>query len=236
MTQTKELICRLERSLTDHAWEQCAEICFSLLYGIPSDTQVRLACTMISRYLPIFKARWPAITWPEHILNGMEQWIEQFGREVPEEPDAVNPADAAFLFCFDALLLALVYRTHHAILTSSCVAAINSAITARAANVWSADDPEAVKMWEAHGYCPGRSLVENSAAVAVTEGEWRVVAKWLSDEEGKTLPNEVNLDEVEQALAHWKQHEMLLMMPELKGLSGTIAPVQTSEVSKTSEV
>lgn len=219
MTQIKELIGSLEKAIIDHVWERCAEICFSVLFQMPSDIQIRLASTMIRRYLPIFKARWPAITWPEQILNETARWVEQFGRALPEEPDAINPADAAFKFSFDALLLAQTYRLELAILTPSCAAVINSAINTHATNVWIADDPEAVKMWEAHDYLHlrGRSVIENPAAIAVTEREWRVAANLLSDEAGKTTPDEVNLDKAKQMLTRWKENEMLLIVPAKAG-------------------
>jgi hypothetical protein len=211
MLTARELIDQFEQALTNHAWERCAEICFRILYGMPEDIQRTLVITMMRRYLPIFHIRWQTSTWPDQIIDQPQQWVAQLGREIPEQPEAVNPADAAFIYSFDAFLNGIAHQSDSAILTSSYVTSINAVINARAANVWIADDPEAVALWEAQGYFPGRSIAENSAAVAVTVREWRVVVEWLT-QHTQSFSFE-DLSAVERALTRWKDHEMSLIIP-----------------------
>jgi hypothetical protein len=211
MSPVQELISQLEQAIIDHAWERCAEMCFRILYGVPKDNQRALVITMMRRYLPIFHTRWQTVTWPDQIIDQPGQWVARFGRAIPEQPEVVNPADAAFLFCFDALLNAIAHQSDSAILTSSHVTAINAAISARATNVWIADDPEAVALWKAQGYFPGRSVTENVAAIAVTVREWQMAADWLAQHAQSFSIDDSN--EVDRALERWKDHEMSLLVP-----------------------
>lgn len=215
MSQVRKMLDHLEQSLFKNNWEHCSQMCFYLLYNKPSHEQIKLVCFTIKRYSPIFQLRWPAITWTEQILDNPEQWVARHGRAVPEDPNEVNPADAAYIFCFDALLNAVACRTDRTILTSSCVAAINSAINARATNVWIADDPEAVSLWETHSDLCERSLLENVAAIAVTEREWRIVMNWFLTQSKENLLEEVDLKEAEQGFARWQEREMSLMVSSL---------------------
>ena len=100
-------------------------------------------------------------------MSDVAQWANVHGRDVPEEPETADAADAAFSFAFDGLLLAYAYQTHDFTLTSSSVFAIDSAINACETHVWMADDPEAYQMWEEGEWLPaGRGALENSAAIA----------------------------------------------------------------------
>lgn len=211
MSPVQELINHFQQALVAHAWERCPEICFRILYGMPEDIQRALVRAMMRRYLPIFHIRWQTVTWPDQIIDQPNQWVAQFGRAIPEQPEPVNPADAAFIFSFDALLNGVAHQSDPAIVTSSYVAAINAAINACAANVWIVDDPEAVALWEVQGYFPGRSVAENSAAIAVIEREWRIVAQWLAQHAHSF--SIVDFSEVERALEQWKEHEMSLIIP-----------------------
>lgn len=191
----------------------CIDSCFHILYGLPEKTQLELAQLMVGRYLPIFHSRWPDVNWPQTILEQPAAWFDRHGREVPEEPDPENPADAAFVFCFDALLNAIANPANPVVVTSSYMSAINVAIDARSTNVWMADDPEAVKMWEKQGYFPGRSAEDNSAAIAVTEREWRIAGDWLFAKEHIELFNNSVASEAAQALKQWKETELTLIVP-----------------------
>jgi len=192
MTRRKLLVDDLIQSSAQEPWGQSAELCFKILYGLPANLQIRLCCFMMSRYLPIFESSFRKIKWPRQILNNVAQWAEVHGRDVPEEPERADAADAAFSFAFDGLLLAYAYQSHDFTLTSSSVFVIDSAINARETNVWMADDPEAYQMWEEGEWLPpGHTALENCAAIAVSKREWQLVAKWLQQEEVWNYPDDV---------------------------------------------
>lgn len=203
------------QSVRRQEWSYCSENCFRILYKLPVDLQIKLPIYMMRRYLPIFKSKWLDFEWSQQILDDVEQWVKKFGRRVPEGFETANPADAAFLFCFDALLLAVYCKTNKLTLTSSCACAVDSAINARRTNVWIADDPEAVELWSNQGYFPGRSVTENAASIAISEREWSEVIEWLKKEQIWTYADETEAEEVETALADWKNHEKLLIVPDL---------------------
>ncbi|MGH9765832.1 MAG: hypothetical protein ACREAB_00225 [Blastocatellia bacterium] len=213
MERSKELLQLLAQQIAEHHWVPCSELYFRVTYGLPGGMQIDLARLAINGYLPIFEKKWPAVKWPRQLLQDVEQWVGQYGRQLPDEPDDPDPADAAFLSSLDGLLLAASYRGDPFTLTSSCASAINSAINARQSNVWMADDPEGVEMWKTQQYFPGRSVIENVAAIAVAEREWKKVAEWLEERQVWNIPEEADEEEIEKALARWKEHEMLPVVP-----------------------
>jgi len=213
MERRKELLQLLAQQIAEHNWTGCAESYFRITYGLPAQLQIALACLAGKSYLPIFQHKWPDITWPRQLLDDVEQWVRQFDIQRPDEPEDADPADAAFLFSFDALLLASSHPTAPLIVTSSCACAIMSVINARQSNVWIADDPEAVEMWKTYQYSPGRSVVENVAAIAVAEREWEKVVSWLEERQVSSIPDETDVDEIEKGLARWQENEMLPVGP-----------------------
>jgi hypothetical protein len=213
MERRQKLIGSLLQRKAEHDWQGCREITFRILYGLPVDTQLSLSQFAIKRYLQVFQRKWPAIVWPAQLLSDVDGWLIRHGRSVPSEPDKPDPADSAFLFSFDAMVLAASYPDDQVILTSSCMAGVGSAISARQCNVWIADDPEGVEMWRQQGYFPGRSVGENRPAIAVAEREWEEIASWLRNEEVWRHPDAFAVEEIESALARWKDHEMLLILP-----------------------
>lgn len=213
MERRRRLIESLLQRKTEHDVQGCCEITFRILYGLSADKQLSLTQFAIQRYLPIFQRKWPAITWPAQLLTDADAWLSSHGRSVPSEPDNPNPADSAFIFSFDALILAASYPNDQLTLTSSCMAGVCSAINAMQCNVWIADDPEGVEMWMQQGYFPGRSVGENRAAIAVTEREWEEIVNWLIHEEVWRHPDEFPVEEIESALVRWKEYEMRLILP-----------------------
>jgi hypothetical protein len=213
MDRRRTLIEALVQRKIEHDWQSCSETAFRILYGLPVSTQLGLAQFAIQRYLRIFQRKWPAIIWPAQLLNDIGGWLISHGRSVPPEPDEPQPADSAFLFSFDALVLAASYPNDQLILASSCMAAVCSAINAMQCNVWMADDPEGVELWMRQAYAPGRSVAENRPALAVAEREWEEIANWLIHEEVWQHPDTFAVEEIEGALARWKEHEMLLIVP-----------------------
>lgn len=213
MERRKELAQSLVQRIAEHNWQLCAESYFRITYGLPAQLQIALARLAINSYLPVFENKWPAITWPRQLLEDVDQWVRRFGKQLPDEPDDPDPADAAFLFSFDALLMAGSHHSNPLTLTSSCASAVNSAVNARQSNVWIADDPEAVEMWKTYQYFSGRSVIENVASIAVAEREWTRVAASLEERQVLSCPEEADESEIEQALARWVEHEMLLIAP-----------------------
>lgn len=222
--ERRRILCEsLLQRKAEHDWQDCYEIAFRILYGLPVGTQLSLAQFVIKQYLKIFERKWPAIVWPAQLLSDVGAWLISHGRNVPSKPDKTNPADSAFLFSFDALVLAASYPDDQLILTSSCMVGIKSTINAMQCNVWIADDPEGVEMWEQQRYFPGRSVGENRPAIAVSEREWENIVSWLTDEEVWRYPDTFAVEEMESALAFWKEHEMLLILPcDSKRESGQI--------------
>lgn len=216
MIQRTKLTEQFSRAIKERSWENCTEVCFKILYGLPSELQLELSCFIIRRYLSVFESKWPDIKWPRKILDDVGQWVTKRGRQVPEEPDNFDPADAVFAFCFDALLLSYYYRMNQATLTTSCVCAIVSAINAQKTNVWIIDDPEGVRMWEKQGYFPGRSVVENKAAIEMTEKEWTRVDEWIKEKKVTAYPDISDVEKMEKVLMRWKEFEMGLMVPKEK--------------------
>lgn len=125
---------------------KCKTICFQIMYGLPWDLQVRAACFMCERYLPIFEAKWPRATWPREILRDVDAWHRVNGRGTEDVPEGADSADSAYLFCFDFLLSAYHHRDDPVSLTSGCCGAMGYAAYARATNVWLADDAIAARI------------------------------------------------------------------------------------------
>jgi len=213
MKRRQELVESLLQHKAEHDWQGCREVLFRVLYGLPASAQLSLARFVIVRYLPIFEHKWSAIKWPAKLLSNLDEWLTRHGRSLPEEPADFDPADSAFVFAFDALLLASKYQTDELILTSSCAAAVLSAINARRCGVWIADDTEGVVMWGSQGYFPGRGVTESRPAIAVAEREWEEVAAWLTTQQVWIHAETVAPDEIESGLARWKDREMSLMVP-----------------------
>ena len=216
MERRKALIETLVEQKANHDWQGCLETIFRILYGLPVDIQMNLAQFAINQYLPIFQRKWPAIAWPAKLVSDVNDWLTNHGRNVPSEPD-LDAADSIFLFSFDALVLAASNPNDRLILTSSCLVSVNSAINALQCNVWIADDPEGVEMWRQQGYFPGRSMGENRPAIAVAEREWEKIGAWLRNKEVWLQTNAFPIEEIENALTRWNQHEMLLILPRESG-------------------
>jgi hypothetical protein len=213
ISQRSALLVELGQAIGSQEWDRCIKATFRILYALPEEPQLGLAQTTIRRYWPHFELKWPGVSWPANVLDGLEQWVETCGRRVPAEPAETDPADAAFLFAVDAVLLAYVYRTDRLILTSSCVAAVNAAIEAQRTTAWMQDDPDAVAMWKAHTPLPGRNVSENVAANVVAEREWTRVVNWMRDQKVWTYPDVADVAELERDLERWRDREYLLIVP-----------------------
>lgn len=124
----------------------CDKLAFQIMYGLPWELQVRAACFMCERYLPIFAAKWPGETWPREVLRDMDAWHRVNGRGTEDVPERADSADSAYLFCFDFVLSAYHHKDDPVSLTSGCCGAVGYAAYARAINVYLADDAVAARI------------------------------------------------------------------------------------------
>jgi hypothetical protein len=213
----------------------CGTICFQLMYGLPWELQLRAACFMSERYLPIFEAKKPGVTWPRQILQDVEGWHRVKGRGTPDTPEGADMADRIYTFCFDALLSAYDNKAYPPSLTAGTCCAIAQAAFARAENVWVADDPVGALIWEKtreyyrteeecrpseppfsyeQEYDPEHQTYDNVAFVAVYRREWARAAAWLNAEAVWQYPEPEDLDAMMRALQLWNDHHHLPMGPE----------------------
>jgi hypothetical protein len=213
MERIKGLIESLADQMEERNWERCSELYFRIVYGLPAELQIELARLASSGYLPIFESKWSNVKWPRQLLSDVGQWVAQHARQLPNEPEDTDPADASFLSSLDPILLAAMYSDDRFTVTSSCSAAVNFAIGAFQTNVWMVDDPEALRMWQEQEYLIGRSVVDNVAAMAVGQREWSKVAARLNEREVWKEPSEIDEQEIEKALARWMDIEMLYTVP-----------------------
>ena len=220
MKRRKELLNQLSQTEVGVDWGIIKAGYFRLLYGLPVELQIQLACFMMRRYLPIFEKRELYIRWPRIFLNNVTKWVSENERYIPSWGRFESPFDSAFRNGFDGLVAAYYYRNSQFAVTSACIYAFGSAINARRSNVWAADDLEGVEIWKKQPDNPEvyleleRCISNNLAAIAVTQREWQEVGKWLWQEQVWNYPDEVNLEEMEEYLDYWISKEMLLVVPE----------------------
>ena len=220
MSRRQNLLEQLSQTEVGINWEPVMAGYFRVLYGLPFQLQIGLAIFMMRRYLPIFERREPEINWPRIILDDVASRVEEHQRGIPNAGKFEYLPDSAFNMSFDGLVAAYYHRNKSFFLTLSSLCAVKSAISARRSNVWAADDPEAVEIWERQRenpeiyLDPSRWSSNNLAAYAVIQREWQEVGKWLWQEQVWNYPDEVNLEEMEDYLDYWKSNEMILIVPE----------------------
>lgn len=60
-TRRQDLLKKLEGAAAStpalRLYDECSAICFQIMYGLPWELQIRAACSMCERYLPIFEAK-----------------------------------------------------------------------------------------------------------------------------------------------------------------------------------
>lgn len=213
MNRRRDLLERLTKYIADYNLSGCTETCFRILYGLPANLQIELSQSIIQTYLPFFKREWPNVTWPDQLLNDPDQWLNKRGRSIPADPVFDDPADLAFKFSFDALLIAVKYQSYPSALTSACVCVINAIINALMTTIWIAEDLEAYKMWQQQSYFPGHNIMEKPEGLAIALHEWKNILEWLRKENIELYPDEVNDQQLEQVLLLWESNERLPLFP-----------------------
>ncbi|WP_428268227.1 hypothetical protein [Haliangium sp.] len=193
--------------------EEAHDTLFRVLYGLPADVQIDLARALTARFLPIFRANHPEVTWPETVLVDLHAYYSEHGQALYDEPEDSFGGDMSFHYALYALLRALSHaeESHLYRVTPACCTALLWAVAARARNVWHADDPEAVQAFELRDReaLAGRTMHDNVASRAVTKREWLIVADWLDEHQIGDYP-EADEDERERWLAWWQERECLL--------------------------
>ncbi len=205
-------------------WE-CSKACFRIVYELPAELQLELACFMVVRYLPIFERRYPEYSWPRRVVKDLSIYDTDEIFEGPHEAgspgaEEVSQADKTFLHCFNGLGLAYsCFKKNIPRLTHLCMATIRTAIQAHGENVWQADQPEdsaiVLKQMIVGGFAqPMRKPQENVAYRAVEKREWIEVFEWLARKEVENSPVNSHEHDLQKALDAWDDVCGEIVVPE----------------------
>lgn len=224
-SEFERLIAVLEDAAAAQDGRASQDACFRLFYRMTPAARIEYARRIIECYVTVFADHWADVAWPRELVADVTNWVSRFGRSTPDAPDALDPGDANFLHALDGLLLAAIPGVQHDPATMACAYAVVHAVEARAANVWAADDPDAVAAWRAltddskdgTPITPDeladfarRSVIANIAAQAVRLREWRRLATWvrgLHPTEQEPMTDQAAED---RALAAWSALEHML--------------------------
>lgn len=194
-------------AISSKDWERCAALSFEVIYRLPDPQYLDPPRVALRRYLPIFATRWPREQWVRDVIEDPHRWARDRDRRLPNEPRDANPADAEFLASLDALLLAQTQSADRDPRTSASASALVLAISARAVNVWLADDPAAERAWADGSLTPARGVRVNVAASAVFAREWTASFDQLASY--AAIEQEIDADQLRRTLNRWRDNEML---------------------------
>lgn len=215
-------------------WSRCLAAGFQLFYGLPVPIQMAAGRFMVERYLPIFEARHPEVTWARELLRDVPGWYARHGRAVPDLAGPLDMADAVYQGCFDALLYAHHHRGDAASLAAAVCCAAGDAAHAQGLNVWIADAPESVLVqekimeigrtgdpypesgpWSSERlFAPEHQPLHHVGYVAMARDEWAALARWAHAEGVARQADSEDPEAVARALRRWEEREFLLMRPE----------------------
>ena len=196
--------------------DEADSLLFRVLYSLPAELQIGLARDTTARFLPIFHANHPNVTWPKTVLDDLHAYYSENEQALYDEPENSFGGDMSFNYALYALLRALSHAEKGNLpqVTPACCTALIWAVSARARNVWHADDPAAVRAFEERDReaLAGRSMHHNVAALAVKKREWLLVADWLEEHQVGDYPetDEVGAAEREKWFEWWLDRECLL--------------------------
>ena len=219
---------------TETVAEDFLSLCFQILYGLPTELQLRAAVHMRGRYLPIHEKKWPGITWPRQLLGDIDAWFRAHEEATPDEPDDIDAADLGYQASFTDLLCAYRYRDDPACLTGGLCSTMLAVVHVRAKNVFVADDPVASRLWKEHRAWKSieeehrppqpesfhqlgqseHSSFDNVAFDAVYRREWLRVVEWLRAEAVWKYPEPDDMDAMMRGLKRWEAHAFYSMGPE----------------------
>ncbi len=213
---------------------------FQIIYGLPEELQFRAAFHMCERYLPIFEKKQPGSTWARQLIGDLDAWFRAERDSTPEIPDEADSADTSYQYGFTNLLVGYHYRDDPACLTAGVCGTILHVVSARARNVFLADDPMVIQFeeedrawWATWGDVdqahwppqpdamrqlaqPEHSASDNVAYLAVYSRECLHVVEWLRAEKVWTYPEPNDLDVMMRGLERWKEGECTPLLPERK--------------------
>jgi len=207
---------------------------FQIMYGLPTELQLRATVHISERYLPIFEKKWPGLTWCRQLLGDIDAWHSAEGEGTPDVPHEADSAESAYYFSFIYLLCGYHYKDDPVALTAGVCGTIFQAVCARALNVWLADDAIAARIEQERDaynrieeedrppepkyfydlWTPEHSSFDNVAFMAVYRREWMHIAEWLRTEEVWKYPEPDDLDAMKRGLKRWERHEFCPMGPE----------------------
>ncbi len=183
---------------------------FGVLFGLPADLQRELARHMVARFSPIYETHHPQAAWVQELLAGVDEYFSANGKGLAEEPETTYGGDPEFRYALHGLSDAWSYARdgNLAKVCTACCTSLIWAISARASNVWYADDPEAARGFERgdREACRGRGPRSNVAAVAVAQREWLLVADWLEEHQAGDYP-QADDDERGKWFEWWQERE-----------------------------
>jgi len=199
---------------------QCLESCFRILYGLPVEVQVAVGERMLSRYLPIFEARWPECKEADATLQLISNWLEC--RILPEEDPPQIPGsvyEGRYAEALRCLWLACRSAAGPSLeVTSLVVFAITQCIEQRMENVWAADDPVAAVAWDAQEELIEKVMVPGHLQVQERRDSKALAAALEEFLEGRGFYDNIPAKAVEwrewRLLADWLE-EMVDRYPEL---------------------
>jgi hypothetical protein len=207
---------------------------FQIMYGLPTELQLRAAVHMCERYLPIFEKKWPGLTWCRQLLSDIDAWHRAEGEARPVVPDEADCAETAYYFGFTHLLCAYNYKDDPVVLTAGLCGTMLQVICARALNVWLADDAIAARIEQERDaynrieeedqppepayfydvWKPEHNAYDNVAFDAVYRREWLHVAEWLRAEAVWKHPEPDDMEAMMRGLKRWEKHAFCPMGPE----------------------
>ncbi|MEM9490715.1 MAG: hypothetical protein AAGC55_16325, partial [Myxococcota bacterium] len=209
----KKLLAKFRGATLADSREEANACLFQILYGLSAEMQIGLARDMAARFLPVFHANHPEVTWPTTVLDDLDAYFNEHEQTLPDEPEDSFGGDMSFNYALYALLRALAYSKQGLLprVTPACCTALLMAVSARAANVWHADDPDGVQAWRDGAWetLAGRGEHNNAASMAVARREWLVVADWLEAHNVDVFPV-TDEAEREKWFAWWQDRECLL--------------------------
>ncbi|MHC1727301.1 MAG: hypothetical protein AB9866_15060 [Syntrophobacteraceae bacterium] len=219
MNRRETLVESLTHAIEDDDWRSCSEHLFSLLFGLPANAQLELACLASKRYLQLFENRYPNLKWPRMMLNDLAAFVELHEGRTPLEPTNMLASDGAFTLGLTAIVIGCLNMGIPSVLTSACSFAVDSSINARMTNVWIADDPIAYQLWQKSELLDvERTALANVAAKAVGSREWRHVLDWIDTRKICSFPDHVNPEELSNSMQLWENNGRLILLPgEIKG-------------------
>ncbi|HEX3481021.1 MAG TPA: hypothetical protein VHT91_38660 [Kofleriaceae bacterium] len=211
-----------EAAVRTGGFAPCDELCFRVLWELPVERQIESGRCMLWRYLPIFEHKWPSDTAARRLLSDVGRWLALEGPVGLGAHDRLDPADVEFVYGVDALIGAAASPTSAPTVTSGCVGAMVGAITARARNVWVADDPDghdayrrnmAAAEAESTAAPEPDETVEPVGSRAVEDREWRALLDMWRGDAIWQFPEVVDGEALARALAAWQEREQLWLPP-----------------------